>query len=103
MILTDKSRKDFNNWRFEVKKYRRDNYVSEYNDIVILSLIIDWFDSIGITIYVVPIFGFGVIKFEGFVDGLDISKIETEYLKTRREALENAIEKANLLYNQIIV
>jgi hypothetical protein len=57
MILTDKSRKDFNNWRFEVKKNTDvNNYVFRYNDIVILSLIVDWFDSIGITIYVVPIF-----------------------------------------------
>ena len=57
MILTGKSKQDFNNWRFEIKKYKRDNYVSEYNDIVILSLIETWMNSINVYLIPNPILG----------------------------------------------
>ena len=57
MILTGKAKKDFNNWRFEIKKYKRDNYVSEYNDIVILSLIETWMNSINVYLIPNPILG----------------------------------------------
>ena len=65
------------------------------------ALIIEYLDSIGIYVYVKPRFHYGGLSFDGFIDGMDISKIETEYFKTRTEAINAAIEKVNELINKI--
>lgn len=57
MVLTGKAKKDFNKWRFEIKGFKRDNYISEYNDIVILSLIEMWLNSMNTYLIPNPILG----------------------------------------------
>lgn len=57
MILTDKAKKDFNHWRFEIKKYSRAHYVSEYNNIVVIALIEQWMNSLNAYLIPSPVLG----------------------------------------------
>lgn len=111
MILTSKCRKDFNHWRFEIKKQNR-KYVP-YNDLVIRSLIIDFFDQNRILIDVHPclhvdeIGGDTVNEFHFFVTVADMDNVnadypeedEEHYFKERIEAQEFGIKWANRIYN----
>lgn len=106
MILTRKAKDDFLKWL-------QDNYelliedvggfsyfwnaqtrVSEY------ALIIEWFDSVGITVDVMPILD-NPIKWvpNTFWIAKEISTDDSEYYETRQQATTEAIKKANEIYN----
>ena len=79
---------DISNWEFE--KFHLLSNVSQN------SLIIEWFDSVWIHICVTPIFP---VEKYGYSFSVDL---ETEYVKfnSRQEATEQAIKKANEIYNE---
>ena len=63
----------------------------------------DTFTAVDLNIYTKPRFHYGGLSFDGFIDGMEISKIETEYFKTRTEAFLKAINLANVFYNDNLV
>lgn len=104
MILNGKCKEDFEKWyNGNFLDYHFYDSLDWEELIVTLqhALIIDFFDSVGINIYAKPRFHFGGLSFDGIIDGMEISKIETEYFKSRQQATEKAIEKANEIYNAL--
>jgi len=114
MLLTGKCKKDFNNWRFEIKKYRR-NYVSEYNNLVVNNLIKQWFETIGFIIDTQPflnklgeeyetynkiIFFPNLIIVNDLLNDNDVDLFEDEdYFNNSEKCIECVIKKANEIYN----
>lgn len=99
MILTDKAKEDFIKW--SRKEYDKDLFcaftsmpkTSQY------ALIIEWFDSVGIFIQIdfenrEPIFSYYIFNYKNICSGEDNAK-------TRSEATQQAILKANEIYNNL--
>ena len=103
VLISDKCKLDFEKWldKQEVAPYKVMFY--DIPIIVQISYLIEWFDVVGLNIYTKPRFHYGGLSFDGFIDGMEISKIETEYFKTRTEAFLKAIELANFFYNDNFV
>lgn len=96
MILTGKAKEDFLNW----VNLTEDMFLCAYSEREITSLIVDWFDSVGIYIAIkksVDIFWLYNIKINS--TGVYISALELMQ-KTRQQATEQAIIKANDIYNE---
>jgi len=75
----------------------KNGHIGHLQESIQNSLIVDWFDSVGIYIFPCHNFGWG---FEIFQDGDDkVSKIGCDY-NSRNEAINEAIIKANKIFNQ---
>ena len=107
MILNGKSRIEFEKWLSKQQNFILNRYtkkivfmgkllVEDLPDEIINALIINWFDSVGIYI------GIEVYylqeKFEWVIPTNDGYYHQKDF-KTRQEATEKAIEKANLIFN----
>jgi|GEM_PF-5381529 len=101
--ISDKCKLDFEKWldKQEVAPYKVMFY--EIPIIVQICYLVQWFDVVGLNIYTKPIFHYGGLSFEGSIEGREISKIETEYFKTRTEAFLKSIELVNVRYNDNFV
>lgn len=95
MILTDKAKEDFKEWVFENYYFQDLNVLYPLH--LVDTLIIEWFDSIGIyiEIYYSRILG---DKFLCIVN-TEANYNLTSYQDSRQQATEQAITKANILYN----
>lgn len=100
MVLTDKAKKDFNTWRFEVFKDKR-NYIARHNDRVIQSLILDWFDSVGFYPYVEYSNGtwYSYIGLINHIAQYDRGSFKNDF-NTRQRAISEAIIQCNIIYNE---
>lgn len=103
VLISGNCKTDFEKWldRQEVSPYKIMFY--DIPIIVQISYLVEWFDIVGLNIYTKPRFHYGGLSFDGFIDGMEISKIETEYFKTRIQAFLKAIELANIFYNENFV
>ena len=103
VLISDKCKSDFEKWldKQDVAPYKSVFY--DIPKIVQISYLVEWFDVVGLNIYTKPRFHYGGLSFDGFIYGMEISKIETEYFKTRTEAFLKAIELANVFYNENFV
>ena len=101
--ISDKCKLDFEKWldRQNVAPYKVMFY--DIPIVVQIAYLVEWFDVVGLNIYTKPRFHYGGLSFDGFIDGMEISKIETEYFKTRTEAFLKAIDLANVFYNENFV
>ena len=102
-MLTLKAKDVFEKWldKKDVAPYKSMFY--DIPKIVQISYLVEWFDVVGLNIHTKPRFHYGGLSFNGFIDGMEISKIETEYFETRTEAFLKAIELANVFYNDNFV
>tara|TARA_R110000782_G_scaffold130857_1_gene222566 strand:- start:1197 stop:1511 length:315 start_codon:yes stop_codon:yes gene_type:complete len=104
MKLTGKAKEDFGMWHFDrgtpIKEYK--SFI-ELSDTCINAVIIEFFDSVGITIDVMPILN-NHIKWmpNTFCIEKEITTEDAEYYETRNESIEKAIEKANEIYNELL-
>lgn len=104
MILTGKAKKDF----LEYYNNHSIKYLLSWTDfddlplVVKNSLIIEWFDSVGI--YILPIkrntkktltFSCDIYK-----NNIEVNRIN-KWIETRQEATSEAIKKANEIYNNL--
>lgn len=116
MILTGKAKKDFICWTMRQSNYTTfSNYLIRYensnrgnflwygNEINLLkekkflnSLIIEWFDSVGLNILITCEFDFG---YEILDNRYEIEEEVKKWYESRQEAIIEAIKKANELYN----
>lgn len=96
MKLTGKAKEDFNKWVYDNDEcYFTDASMKLYQH----ALIIEWFDSLGI--YIEPFNEFGDFGFS-IHKGDYKNPIESiGHWKTRQEAIEQAIIKANEIYNGV--
>ena len=103
VLISDKCKLDFEKWldRQNVAPYKVMFY--DIPIVVQIAYLVEWFDVVGLNIYTKPRFHYGGLSFDGFIDGVKISKIETEYFKTRTEAFLKSIELANVFYNDNFV
>ncbi len=103
VLISDKCKLDFEKWldRQSVAPYKVMFY--DIPIAVQIAYLVEWFDTVGLNIYTKPRFHYGGLSFDGFIDGIEISKIKTEYFKTRNEAFLKAIELANVFYNENFV
>ena len=103
VLISDKCKSDFEKWldKQDVAPYKSMFY--DIPKIVQISYLVEWFDVVGLNIYIKPRFHYGGLSFDGFIDGMEISSIETEYFKTRTEAFLKAIELVNVFYNENFV
>ena len=106
MILTEKAKKDFENYVLNkelghdsevlISVYNQESLFINYNNVketLLNALIIEWFDSVGI---IITSDYFELNK--GFYS--EILESNFEIIKpTRQEALAEAIKKANEIYN----
>ena len=89
MILNGKAKEDFKEWAYY-------SYVEDSGDLAMMrstyrnALIIEWFDSVGIYVNITVTYGFN-----WNIEGLGCSDFNT-----RKEATEQAIKKANEIYNE---
>ncbi|WP_312066866.1 hypothetical protein [Empedobacter sp.] len=97
MILNGKAKEDFKKWYIETYDLydSYDNELKLMSDTCLNALIIDFFDSVEIHICVTLLFP---IYIYGWSYSIDLGYCY-EYFKTRQEATEQAIKKANDLYN----
>lgn len=86
MILTGKAKEDFS------YKYNMSNF-NEYSEVLQNALIIEFFDSVGIYINTIRNIDSTIYCRILFLD-------QAFYGKTRQEAAEKAILKANEIYNE---
>ena len=103
VLISDKCKLDFEKW-LDIQSVAP--YKVMFYDIPIvvqIAYLVEWFDVVGLNIYTKPRFHYGGLSFDGFIDGMEVSKIETEYFKTRTEAFLKAIELANVFYNENFV
>lgn len=101
MILTDKAKQEFILW------YLKSEYNFAFDGLpnnLQNALIIEWFDSVGITVDVMPILQ-NPLKYMPNTFWLEkeysMNDEGFEYLNTRQEATIKAIEKANEIFNNI--
>ena len=99
MILTGKAKKDFNKWLNSDEDILQGLDLFQLNNTCIYALIIEWFDSVGI--YINP--RYNEVS-EEFMPQIRFKPIRNNddpkpFYKTRQEATEKAIEKANEIYN----
>lgn len=88
MILTNKAKEDFKEWVFENYYFQDLNVLYPLH--LVDTLIIEWFDSVGIYIE--------IIRNEGYFDYVVMEEWDYGF-ETRQEAIIQAIKKANDLYN----
>ncbi|GHE35009.1 hypothetical protein [Sphingobacterium griseoflavum] len=105
MILTDKARKDFNHYRFEVLKDSIDKSYGIHHRLVINNLIIQWLDTVGIMIeYVYCAYTNSwqgcLVKSDIHFPKIYFEGVDTEAYEYRQEATEAAIKLANEIYNK---
>lgn len=98
MLLTGKASKDFIKWLYFKHNLQPYNL---FNEIIQYALIIEWFDSIGIYIEVYRHNNRPTVQ--GFNSRI-VRRINGYYecciaVDTRKEATEEAIKKANEIYN----
>jgi len=95
MILTGKASKDFIKWLHFKHNLQPYNL---FNEIIQYALIIEWFDSVGIYIN-----SSGLTLSKTFISDVSVNNnCEYNYdgFRTRKEAIEQAIKKANEIYNE---
>lgn len=97
MILTGKSEESFLHWYTE--KYSEYN-LSYKDELHLNSMIIDWFDSVGIYIDIDVSTVTNIVMFSYFISHKEYFRSTEEYWKTRSEATKAAIIKANEIYNK---
>lgn len=98
MILNGKAKEDFKEWAYY-------NYVEDSGDLAMMrstyrnALIIEWFDSVGIYIYLETGIYFNKPNFRyKIITNNDTCIGYKEY--SRKEATVQAIKKANDIYNE---
>ena len=95
-MLTDKAKIEFEKWTLE-------NYETEsglrMSSVYMYALIIDWFDSIGIYITIIATFNQYSLYIEDKKSNLTSREVRDIFFKSRPEATNKAIEKANEIYN----
>jgi len=110
--LTGKAKESFLKWyrdRLSVMTYSE--LLNINDETVYNSLIIEWFDSVGIHVKIYPHLGGGQVVFYPTVMFLDEQHNTNEkdvlfdngefyYHESRTEAINNAISKANEIYNK---
>lgn len=104
MILTGKAKEDFVKWLNKEMYYLgrhnfedRDNNIEDLSDNFQNTLIIEWFDSVGVYIN-----SSGLTLSKTFISDVSVNNnCEYNYdgFRTRKEAIEQAIKKANEIYN----
>lgn len=103
-MLTSKAKIEFEKWFNNEYPELACDYNGNFNmpDTLYNALIIEWFDSIGITVDVMPILN-NPLKFMPNTFWLEkeysMSEEEPEYFDNRQEATQKAIEKACEIYN----
>jgi hypothetical protein len=96
MLLTGKALRDF--YKFIFEKYNLQPY-NVSNEIFENALIIEWLDSVKLTITVQYCID---TTFDSFLDIQNKEEIECcQFSETRPEATQKAIEKANEIYNNL--
>lgn len=95
MILNGKAKEDFKEWTFENNNFQDLNVL--YPLYLVDTLIIEWFDSVGIYIGVYP--NNNMSSYLSFEMSINDDWIGEEL--TRQEATIQAITKANDIYNEI--
>jgi hypothetical protein len=103
MILTDKAKVDFQKWYYQT--YCNSKIKMGFSDFPLIcqhALIIDWFDSVGIYI---QDWGLEIVENEiGFDSQVfykkQLHETQENFAKTRKEAIQKAIIKANTIYNE---
>ena len=101
MLLTDKAKEDF---LIHLKETRRCNEksFSEFPAIFEDALIIEWLDSVGIYVWTIPSARVETKwTFRIFKDLFTDIKQRAYIYKTRSEATQKAILKANEIYNNL--
>jgi hypothetical protein len=89
VLITGKAERDFYKWLFEKHNLQPYNI---FNRIFTNALIIEWFDSVGIYINII---GYSKTKWRVLV-----RSNYDEYFNSRQQATEEAIKKANEIYNK---
>jgi len=104
MKLTGKTKEAF--LKFTIKNYGFDEYAISYlKETLQNALIIEFFDSVGITVDVIPrISNENKIVFEPNTLCLKYEIVTENFInfKLRPEATDKAIEKANEIYNEML-
>lgn len=118
MILTGKAKKDFENGIIEILKQKYSeqifnndaalDWIYNVNDLILFAHIIEWFDSVGIYIFinrwVAPLreieWYFIITNKSGVHLNSHVSKESRIELDSRNEATKQAIKKANEIYNE---
>ena len=109
MILTGKAKEDFEKWLNKEMYYLgrnnfedRDNNIEDLSDNFQNALIIEWFDSVGIFVSINYVDFYNEIRndkgFETYVTNKGLS-VKFRSVSSRQEAIKQAIEKANEIYN----
>lgn len=110
MILTGKAKEDFENYVLNkelghdsevlISVYNQETLFINYNNVketLLNALIIEWFDSVGIYVN-----SSGLTLSKTFISDVSVNNnCEYNYdgFRTRKEAIEQAIKKANEIYN----
>lgn len=92
MILNGKAKEDFLKWVYSEYDYEYNDLKDFYPLHLIDTLIIEWFDSVGINIDAY------------YCDGVFEIYVGEDYIgeaETRKESTQKAIIKANEIYNEI--
>lgn len=98
MLLTGKAKDDFYKYFIKYQQtWELKMYVIKNNEYTRNCLIIDWFDSVGIQITIIA-------EEKQFTPKVSVEyKIEVDmfhrHIETRKEAIKQAIIKANEIYN----
>jgi len=114
MILTGKCREGFEDWyNSNIGKKINVGHLSLYtlSENMVYSVIIEYFDSIGVYVNILPYLGAGQVVFYPSFIYKDKNHIDNErnvlfddgelyYSCSRQEATEKAIEKANEILNK---
>lgn len=106
MILTGKAKEDFENQICNILRYKHKenitnekravDWINETNNLIKSAHIIEWLDSVKIFIEILKnddLFIFN-IKFKSIM-------FDDNFYKTRQQATEEAIKKANEIYNNL--
>lgn len=107
MILTGKCREDFNKWNYDNDFGYIDNeptslvvHFEDLDDNLKNTVIIEFFDNVGIIINVGGVLQNGIYSFSFDIqENNTLNGIDEDGLSTRQEATTEAIKKANEIYN----
>jgi hypothetical protein len=101
MILTGKCREGFINFMCKNHKYIKWCDYQTMSEVVLNALIIEYFDSIGVYIEIQVLKVETYPKYSFNMRNISFNMLsQGDYFKSRQEATEKAIEKANDLINQ---
>lgn len=109
MKLTHKAKENFIKWHKEnysyisFEKFESEEEFNKHHKcrkVLINTLIMEWLDSVGI--YVTTNYNFIQLKFTNSVKNKDTILYRGGLYTSRQEATEKAIEKANLIYNEMV-